>query len=637
MKLRNTIGKNLSFVAVILLAALAASAQTTSFSYQGRLTDAGSPGNGNFQMQFKLFDAASGGTQIGTTLTDVPVTAAQGNFSLKLDFGASVFTGADRWIEVAVRRNTGESYTTLDPREKIVSSPYSLRTLSAAQADDAQKLGGVNASEYVTGTNPAGNSFIKNQTGQQAASNFNIAGSGTVGSLTSGGAVSIGGTAAPGTAPAGQGRLYFDSGANKFKISENGAAFVNLVGASGVSGSGIANKIPFWSAATTLSDSVITQAGTNIGIGTSSPIAPLTIDAFGHGFNQTNQGVTVGSFVSSTGGWLGTRSNHPLYFFTNNGAPLMTVTQLGNVGIGTTTPGSALELRGSGVQNRISDSVSGNSLVLQGGAGSNMKVTGFNYGTGTAVPLYLSVDGANTFLNSSGGIVGIGTTSFPSGFFRLEVDGGVRNTSSTAAHFVAQTTGGTNSWARYYMRSPNRSWFIGTSQNFNGDQFYLADETAGQTRLSIDTTGKVSLGVLQITGGSDLAENFEFSNKEIKPGMVVAIDPKNAGKLILARGAYNRTVAGIISGANNLSVGMILPDLKEGKNSLPVALSGRVWVYADATRNPIRPGDLLTTSGTPGHAMKVTNHKRANGTIIGKAMSDLKSGTGLVLVLVSLQ
>jgi len=77
--------------------------------------------------------------------------------------------------------------------------------------------------------------------------------------------------------------------------------------------------------------------------------------------------------------------------------------------------------------------------------------------------------------------------------------------------------------------------------------------------------------------------------------------------------------------------------LNENRNSLPVALSGRAWVYADATRNPIMPGDLLTTSATPGYAMKVVNYQKAQGAIIGKAMTELKSGTGLVLVLVSLQ
>ena len=74
--------------------------------------------------------------------------------------------------------------------------------------------------------------------------------------------------------------------------------------------------------------------------------------------------------------------------------------------------------------------------------------------------------------------------------------------------------------------------------------------------------------------------------------------------------------------------------LEGGQN---VALSGRVYVLADASFGVIKPGDLLTTSDTPAHAMKATNHSRSQGAILGKAMSSLKEGRGLVLVLVTLQ
>jgi hypothetical protein len=160
-----------------------------------------------------------------------------------------------------------------------------------------------------------------------------------------------------------------------------------------------------------------------------------------------------------------------------------------HVGIGTTTPGSGLELKGAGLgaQQRITDPVSGNSLVLQGGAGSNLKVTGYNYGTGTAQPLFLGVDGANTLINSNGGSVGIGTTT-PLGGYLLDVAGPIKTFGNTT-HFVAQTTGGTNSWARLYMRSTSQSWFVGTSQNFIGNQLYIGDETFNQTRFSIQPAG----------------------------------------------------------------------------------------------------------------------------------------------------
>ena len=68
-----------------------------------------------------------------------------------------------------------------------------------------------------------------------------------------------------------------------------------------------------------------------------------------------------------------------------------------------------------------------------------------------------------------------------------------------------------------------------------------------------------------------------------------------------------------------------------------MALSGRVYALADASKGAIKPGDLLTTSSTLGHCMKVTDPTKAQGAILGKAMTGLKEGKGMVLVLVSLQ
>lgn len=147
--------------------------------------------------------------------------------------------------------------------------------------------------------------------------------------------------------------------------------------------------------------------------------------------------------------------------------------------------------------------------------------------------------------------------------------------------------------------------------------------------------GVVQVPVLEITG-ADLAEKFPAS-ETLEPGMVVAIDAKNAGKLCLSRGAYNRCVAGVVSGANNFAVGAVLGNLPGHEDAPPIALSGRVYVQCDATSGAIEPGDLLTTSDTPGHAMKATDRDRSHGAVIGKAMERLESGRGLVLVLVNLQ
>ncbi|MGD9036486.1 MAG: hypothetical protein PVF10_08015, partial [Syntrophobacterales bacterium] len=155
-------------------------------------------------------------------------------------------------------------------------------------------------------------------------------------------------------------------------------------------------------------------------------------------------------------------------------------------------------------------------------------------------------------------------------------------------------------------------------------------------------TGNVTTAVLEITGGSDLSERFDISGygEEFRPspGMVVSIDSDNPGELVVSTAAYDKRVAGIISGAGGVKPGMLMGQKSseaDGRN--PVALTGRVYCWADASGGAIRPGDLLTTSDSPGHAMKATDCAKAQGAILGKAMTGLESGKGLVLVLVTLQ
>ncbi len=171
---------------------------------------------------------------------------------------------------------------------------------------------------------------------------------------------------------------------------------------------------------------------------------------------------------------------------------------------------------------------------------------------------------------------------------------------------------------------------------------------AGATTISIDSddgngangNSVITTQILAITGGSDLSENFDIRalDGNVKPGMVVCIDPDRPGKLVVSRRAYDRTVAGVISGAGGVVPGMRMGQVGSvADGDHPVALTGRVYVYADASGGPIRPGDLMTTSDIPGHAMKVTRHAEVTGAILGKAMTSLDSGRGLVLVLVALQ
>ena len=165
---------------------------------------------------------------------------------------------------------------------------------------------------------------------------------------------------------------------------------------------------------------------------------------------------------------------------------------------------------------------------------------------------------------------------------------------------------------------------------------------SGTITLDADVSGegRITTQVLQITGGSDLSEQFNIRSRHdaAKPGMIVSIDPGHPGELIVSGRAYDRTVAGVMSGAGGVKPGMLMGQAgTKADGSHPVALTGRVYCLADASQGAIEPGDLITTSDRPGHGMKASDATRWPGAVIGKAMTGLESGQGLVLVLISLQ
>jgi hypothetical protein len=239
-----------------------------------------------------------------------------------------------------------------------------------------------------------------------------------------------------------------------------------------------------------------------------------------------------------------------------------------------------------------------------------------------------------------GGNVGVGT-AYPGTKLHVSAD---------EARLRLQSSN-SNLWTVTEYVTDARQWHTGvggsTVSNGLNSKYYIYDATAGKTRLTIDTNGLVGVDALQINGGSDFSENFdvnpaapgaEAGATKIEAGMVVSIDPANPGKLALSARPYDRRVAGVISGAGGVKPGMRMSQpgtLADGQQ--PVALSGRVYCWVDASQGAIEPGDLLTTSNKPGFAMKATDAARAHGAILGKAMTGLKEGRGLALVLVTLE
>ena len=197
---------------------------------------------------------------------------------------------------------------------------------------------------------------------------------------------------------------------------------------------------------------------------------------------------------------------------------------------------------------------------------------------------------------------------------------------------LANRAGATRFYARASSSGDSQGGYVGIRNSAGVQTITLDADSAGD--------GKITTQVLQITGGADLSEQFDIKamHDEVKAGTIVSIDPDKTGQLITSSKAYDKTVAGIVSGAGGVQTGMLMGQrgtAADGKH--PVALTGRVYCWVDADRGAIRPGDLITTSDTPGHGMKVSDHGKAQGAIIGKAMSSLEKGRGLVLVLVSLQ
>jgi hypothetical protein len=148
-------------------------------------------------------------------------------------------------------------------------------------------------------------------------------------------------------------------------------------------------------------------------------------------------------------------------------------------------------------------------------------------------------------------------------------------------------------------------------------------------------------GNVQINGdiflaGADCAEHFDVADAgDLEPGTVMVIN--NDGILEPSSQAYDKRVAGVISGAGSHKTGIILDKQPSDEHRKPIALVGKVNCKVDARYSPVEVGDLLTTSPTPGHAMKASEPGKAFGSVIGKALRELREGRGLIPILIALQ
>ncbi|MBI1760200.1 MAG: tail fiber domain-containing protein [Acidobacteria bacterium] len=424
-----------AWLSLMLLLAISvcatALAQTTAFTYQGKLTDAGNPATGAYDLQFRLFDALVSGNQVGTTLVREDVAVANGIFSVTLDFGAAAFSGANRWLEIGVRPGVSTGvFTALSPLQPITSTPYAVQSLNTMTAQNALQLGGVAANQYIlTGdarlsdARPptAGSAnYIQNTTSPQAASNFNISGNGTLGgNLRANGGVTITGANGDGAVVTAR-----RSGADAYVIIDATAASQNSVLAYRK------NNFNRW----LLFADNSAESGSNAG-------SNFRLDAY----NDAGNGIGTHLFIQRASGYVGIGTTNPLVklhveggndtgIFAKSGANFgvhgESTSNYGVIGSSTLASGVAGQSStGDGVFGRSNSGygvygLSSSGIGIQGQSDNNINgiaVSGLSTGSGTGVSGY-----------SPGGFGVAGNTISGTGVYG---DNGNSNTIGHAGYF----------------------------------------------------------------------------------------------------------------------------------------------------------------------------------------------------------
>lgn len=307
-------------------------------------------------------------------------------------------------------------------------------------------------------------------------------------------------------------------------------------------------------------------------------------------------------------------------------------------------------LSGVGIQGQSGDPLNasaavegvnnGNGPGVFGSASANDAVLGHSSSSANA-----GVAGHNT---STGGVGVYGTGGQYAGKFdgNVKVTGNLNATNANGQTISAVGTdpnndciNGTSSAAGHAGVSANNtgSGFGLWASSVKGVGVYAKGASlAAQFDGSVLVNGTLTATTDIVLTAADCAEEFDIAADEsAEPGTVMVLN--ETGLLCVSDHAYDTKVAGVISGAGEYRPGLILDKVNSSKRRLPLGLVGKLFCKVDSQYAPIEVGDLLTTSPTPGHAMRAADPIKAFGAVIGKALLPLKSGRGLIPVLIALQ
>lgn len=607
---------------------------TTAFTHQGRLSEGGGAASGLYDFRVQVYNRAvageAGDALVSSTLNRIAVPVTNGLFVLSLDFGAAPFNGEARWLLIYVRTNNAPNYTALSPRQPITPAPYAIY---ANKAGDLQSGVSPTFSGTANFAPPSGPPFTVGSANKVGNLNADL-----LDGLDSGDFVKRAGDSMTGSlslvSPAILGfgsqtrqminlfdALYgigVQADTTYFRSHNHFAWFKDGVHADntfdpGAGGTTLMTLGADGNLSVTASSGIGVHGSVAAGLGVGvrgDADAGLSVGVYGRAAQTLSTGVKGDAEGTDSIGVSG---------FAN-------ATSTKTAGV----LGRAHSDQGDGVRGE-NDAIAGIGVYGIHGGGTGERVASGVYGESMAQSGNGVVGVANNG-SSAYGVWGRSTSGFAGAF-----EGAVRidGDSSHDKPFLQLHETQDGDYARIQLQVASRPlWHIAVGGGENSLVFY---NSANSVVSSISESGVLSTKVLTITGGADIAEPFAMSERDLPKGAVVIIDEEHPGQLKLSAEAYDRRVAGIISGAGGVNPGLSLSQHGVMEGDQQVALTGRVYVQADASSGPIKPGDLLTSSSTPGRAMKVTDHTRAQGATIGKAMSVLKEGKGLVLVLVTLQ
>ena len=303
----------------------------------------------------------------------------------------------------------------------------------------------------------------------------------------------------------------------------------------------------------------------------------------------------------------------------------------GSVGIGTAGPSSRLHIEGTDSDFRLVRT-GGASFLFQPGAGPNatqlrnLTSHGLSFWTSNTERMRVAVNGN----------VGIGTLAPDSNLEIAGTEAAFRLVRTGGASFLFQAgAGGNPTELRGLTSNPMSFWTSNTEQvriATNGDVGIGTTSPSAKLHVAGDVVVDGNLAAKY----QDVAEWVEAVGAPT-PGTVVVADSLRRNVVKLAEAPYDTAVLGAVS----LQPGLVLGE--SGPNKVLVAQSGRVMVKVDASYGAIATGDLLSTSPTPGHAMRsdplnlgeLSLHRP--GTVLGKALEPLETGRGEILVLITLQ